>query len=124
MASWRLRGSPAGTSASTVPAGNPVTFREIPASESKINWVHDNAKSTQRYLPETEPPGVAIFDYNNDGRMDILLVNSGESDFFPPRQAVEARALQKQWGRDLHERYGAGRHYSQHFRHGNRHWRL
>ncbi len=62
----------------------PVTFREIPPAESKINWVHDNARSKQRYLPETEPPGVAIFDYDNDGWMDILFVNSGDSNFFHP----------------------------------------
>src|SRR5579862_7620384 len=81
---------PAGapTYAATPPA-SAVTFREVPASESKITWVHDNAKSKQRYLPETEPPGVAIFDYNNDGRMDILFVNSGESDFFHPNQPLK-----------------------------------
>lgn len=89
-ASWRLRGSPAQPpSSGAATAGNPVTFREIPASESKIYWVHDNAKSTERYLPETEPPGVAIFDYNNDGWMDILLVNSGESDFFHPAKPLK-----------------------------------
>lgn len=65
-----------------------VTFREVPAKESGIKWVHDNARSPQRYLPETEPPGVAIFDYNNDGRMDLLFVNSGEAPFFHPPQPL------------------------------------
>jgi hypothetical protein len=40
--------------------------------------------SPSRYLPETEPPGVAIFDYNNDGNMDLLLVNTGTSAFNHP----------------------------------------
>ncbi|HMD87274.1 MAG TPA: CRTAC1 family protein [Terriglobia bacterium] len=61
-----------------------VTFREVPPQESGVTWVHDNARSPQRYLPETEPPGVAIFDYNNDGLMDLLFVNSGEAPFFHP----------------------------------------
>lgn len=61
------------------------TFRKVPPSESHITWKHDNAMSKERFLPETEPPGVAIFDYNNDGWMDILIVNSGESEFFHPK---------------------------------------
>src|SRR2546426_3789084 len=67
-------------------------FREAPPSESGIRWVHVNAHPDHRYLPETIPPGVAIFDYNNDGWMDLLFVNTGESTFFhpvvPPRSAL------------------------------------
>lgn len=59
----------------------------LPA-ESGIQWKHTNPHSEHRYLPETFPPGVAIFDYNNDGRMDIFLVNSGESSFFHPPQSL------------------------------------
>ena len=29
----------------------------------------------RKYLPETMGPGVALFDYDNDGRLDIFLVN-------------------------------------------------
>jgi len=68
------------------PNGNgTVTFREADPKQSGVTWVHDNAMSPQRYLPETEPPGVAIFDCNNDGCMDLLLVNTGESVFFHPK---------------------------------------
>ncbi len=61
-----------------------VTFREVPPKESGVTWVHDNARSDRRYLPEAEPPGVAVFDYNNDGWMDLLFVNSGDAPFFHP----------------------------------------
>lgn len=61
-------------------------FAEIPAHESRINWVHDNAFSAERYLPETMGPGVAFVDYDNDGWMDIFLVNSGPCDFYQPRK--------------------------------------
>ncbi len=59
-------------------------FEEIPASVSGINWVHENAMSSNRYLPETMGPGVAFFDYDNDGWMDIFMVNSGTADFYKP----------------------------------------
>ena len=59
-------------------------FAQVPASASGISWRHSNAKSPEKYLPETTGAGCAFFDYDNDGWMDIYLVNSGESDFFTP----------------------------------------
>ena len=60
------------------------TFEEIPSSSSGISWIHDNAMSADRHLPETMGPGVAFFDYDNDGWVDIFMVNSGASDFYKP----------------------------------------
>jgi len=62
-----------------------VTFREADPAQSGVTWVHNNAMSDHRYLPETEPPGVAIFDYDDDGWMDLFMVNSGTAVFFRPR---------------------------------------
>jgi enediyne biosynthesis protein E4 len=77
-APWRLR------------ANDPQTtlFEEIPSSASGISWVHDNAMSDNRYLPETLGPGCAFLDYDNDGWMDIYLVNSGPCDFFTPKKPL------------------------------------
>ena len=37
---------------------------------------HQNAgKAGGKYLPETMGSGVALFDYNNDGKLDILFIN-------------------------------------------------
>ena len=63
-------------------------FEEIPASASGITWVHENAMSPERYLPETLGPGCAFLDYDNDGWMDIYLVNSGPSDFYKPTKPL------------------------------------
>lgn len=63
-------------------------FAEIPASVSGISWVHENAMSPQRYLPEALGPGCAFLDFDNDGWMDIFLVNSGPSDFWKPTKPV------------------------------------
>ncbi len=68
-------------------AGAPI-FEEIPASSSGIAWVHENAKSDRRYLPETLGPGCAFLDYDNDGWMDIYLVNSGPCDFWKPTKPI------------------------------------
>ena len=63
-------------------------FEEVPAAKSGIRWVHDNARSARRYLPESLGPGVAFVDYDNDGWPDIFLVNSGPSDFYRPRRPL------------------------------------
>src|ERR1051325_6070590 len=60
-------------------------FEEIPPEASGIRWAHDNAASPEHYLPETVGPGCAFLDYDNDGWMDIYLVNSGPCDFYSPK---------------------------------------
>ncbi|HLY59928.1 MAG TPA: CRTAC1 family protein [Terriglobia bacterium] len=59
-------------------------FVQVPASASGITWVHKNARSPEMYLPETTGAGCAFLDYDNDGWMDIYLVNSGKCDFYDP----------------------------------------
>jgi enediyne biosynthesis protein E4 len=64
-------------------AASPL-FEEIGSSASGITWKHDNAMSPNRYLPETMGPGVAFFDFDNDGWLDIFMVNSGTTEFYSP----------------------------------------
>ena len=59
-------------------------FEEIPSSATGITWKHTAGKSQEHYLPETTGPGCAFLDYDNDGWMDIYLVNSGRCDFYEP----------------------------------------
>ena len=67
------------------PGDTPPLFREVPPAESGITWVHENALSPERYLPETTGAGAAFLDYDNDGWMDVYLVNSGPCDLYRPR---------------------------------------
>src|SRR5215475_12866180 len=66
-------------------AGAPsFPFEEITPEKSGIKWVHTSGKSPEKYLPESSGPGCAFLDFDNDGWMDIYLVNSGKCDFFNP----------------------------------------
>ena len=69
-------------------AGGGPLFEEVQAATSGIAWVHENAMSAARYLPEALGPGCAFLDYDNDGWMDIYLVNSGPCDFFKPAKPL------------------------------------
>src|SRR5882724_6974361 len=65
-----------------------AAFEEIPASLSGISWTHVNGRSPMAHLPETVGAGCAFFDYDNDGWMDIYLVNSGPCDFYQAAQPL------------------------------------
>ena len=62
----------------------PFPFQEVLPSASGITWTHSSGKSPERFLPETNGSGCAFLDYDNDGWMDIYLVNTGKCDFFDP----------------------------------------
>jgi hypothetical protein len=51
-----------------------ITFENVIQS-SKINFVLKNDVSPQRYTFETMAGGVALFDYNNDGLLDVFFTN-------------------------------------------------
>jgi enediyne biosynthesis protein E4 len=42
-----------------------------------LDFVLQNSPTSLKYLIETMPGGVALLDYNNDGLLDIFLVNGG-----------------------------------------------
>jgi hypothetical protein len=47
------------------------------ASDAGVDFVHQNGASPEKYLPETMGAGVLFFDYDNNGWVDIFLVNGG-----------------------------------------------
>ncbi len=60
------------------------TFPFSEVLSSGISFVHASGRSPQKYLPESTGAGCAFFDFDNDGWMDIYLVNSGPCDFWNP----------------------------------------
>ncbi len=86
---WTIAGSAAGLGLSrfapALPASSSYPFEAVPASVSGIKWVHTAGKSPEKYLPETTGAGCAFLDYDNDGWLDIYLVNSGKCDFYDPQ---------------------------------------
>ena len=66
-------------------SGKNPPFELIPSAVSGIAWHHSNGRSPEYYLPETTGAGCAFLDYDNDGWLDIYLVNSGRCDFYDPK---------------------------------------
>ncbi len=63
-------------------------FSDVPASVSGITFTHTAGLSPEKYLPQSTGAGCAFFDYDNDGWMDIYLVNSGPCDIFTPEKPL------------------------------------
>jgi enediyne biosynthesis protein E4 len=70
-------------------APSTTLFEPVPSSTSGITWRHVNGRSPDYYLPETTGAGCAFFDYDNDGWMDVYLVNSGRCDFYEPNPPLK-----------------------------------
>jgi len=67
----------------TLPIGIPVTFKDIRESAG-ITFKQDSTGTDQKYYLETMGTGVGWIDYDQDGLMDLYLVQSGETDIYKP----------------------------------------
>lgn len=53
---------------------SPIRFEDLP-DRARLPFTLKNSISPERYSIETMLGGVALFDYNNDGRLDIFFTN-------------------------------------------------
>ncbi len=59
----------------------PIRFDEV-AAPSGVRFVLDQAPTADKRLIETMPGGLAAFDYNGDGRIDLYFANGASGDGF------------------------------------------
>jgi enediyne biosynthesis protein E4 len=70
-----------------------------PQQPAGLDFVHRNSPTSQKYLIETMGGGVALLDYNNDGLLDIFLVNSGRLEDAMKADAGFSRTDPLYWNR-------------------------
>jgi hypothetical protein len=60
--------------------------------------------TAKHYLPETMGAGVALFDYDNDGRLDIFLVNGAALSDPTPKGSIPQKSSPQYWNRLFHQK--------------------
>ena len=74
-------------------ASGPRIFADTTKAAGLTSWQHESGSPTKRYIIDTVGSGVALLDYDNDGWLDIYLVNGGTYDAQAGRKAAPQAAL-------------------------------
>ena len=91
-AGCRFSHAPPPREASSRVAEGPIQLRDVTGTTG-IAFVHTDGSSGRRYIPETVTAGLALFDYDGDGLIDVYFLNGAplrgaEREGPPPRNAL------------------------------------
>jgi len=83
---------------STMPHFSDVT------SAVGVHFQNVASHTSRKYLIETMGSGVAVFDYDSDGRLDIFLVNGASFSDPTPRDSIPQKNTPRDWNRLYHQK--------------------
>ena len=78
-------------------------FTDVTAG-SGVQFRHMASHTSRKYLLETMGAGVALFDYDNDGRLDIFFANGAPLSDPTEKTTTPQKAGSKYWNRLYHQR--------------------
>ena len=71
----------------------PVVFKDVSREAGLMTWRHAGGSPTKTYIVESLGSGVALLDYDNDGWLDIYLVNGMTYDALSGKAPAPHAAL-------------------------------
>jgi hypothetical protein len=72
--------------------------------ERGVHFQHFASHTAKKYLIETMGPGVALLDYDNDGRLDLFIVNGAPLSEPTPKGTVPKKVRPEHWNRLYHQK--------------------
>jgi len=69
-----------------------------------LHFQYFASHTAKHYLPETMGAGAALFDYDNDGRLDIFLVNGAPLTDPTPKGSIPQKSGPRYWNRLFHQK--------------------
>ncbi len=79
---------------------NEIQFVDV-ASEAGVQPTIHNGGPEKKWIPEANGTGAAWLDYDNDGRLDLLIVNGSSMDALPGIVSGQCPSAQEGWGFSL-----------------------
>jgi enediyne biosynthesis protein E4 len=79
-----------------------VQFADVTAAV-RVDFQHESSATSNKYLIETMGGGVALLDYDNDGRLDIFFTNGAQIDDPMPDGKAPDKSNPKFWNRLYHQ---------------------
>ena len=70
----------------------PIQLRDV-SRQTGITFVHTDGSSGRRYIVETVSSGLATFDFNGDGKIDIFFLNGAPLPGSPTKTPPPRNAL-------------------------------
>jgi len=95
--------APTARVASQSAADTPGLFRDVTSSLG-VHFRNRSSHTSKKYLIETIGAGVALFDYDNDGRLDLFLVNGAPVSDPTPKGTIPRKTGPEYWDRLYHQK--------------------